>query len=175
MFRSRCRTLGWRSGGHSSPFSSPSPAHPATTPVTYLGAMFGSDSISYCLAAQIPTLSCYNWSWYSSRSTVCVFLANVVDPWHFPMAPAPRIPTTDLRIQIRIQTCCFRQWPSRCQLKIFVCLLVFEGIFTSFFKDKSHRSHKTVEIKVFLTILLDDAGILNVQKQKDLDPQHWFW
>jgi hypothetical protein len=29
------------------------------------------------------------------------------------------------------------------------CLLLFKGIFTSFFKDKSH---KTVDIKVFLTI-----------------------
>jgi hypothetical protein len=38
-------------------------------------------------------------------------------------------------------------------LKKFFCLLLFEGTFTSFFKDKkSKRSHKTVEIKVFLTI-----------------------
>jgi hypothetical protein len=30
---------------------------------------------------------------------------------------------------------------------------LFEGTFTSFFKDKkSNRSHKTVEIKVFLTV-----------------------
>jgi hypothetical protein len=39
-------------------------------------------------------------------------------------------------------------------LKLF-CLLLFEGIFTSFFKDKkSKRCHKTVGvgIKVFLTI-----------------------
>jgi hypothetical protein len=28
----------------------------------------------------------------------------------------------------------------------------FEGTFTSFFKNKSKRSHKTVEIKVFLNI-----------------------
>jgi hypothetical protein len=36
---------------------------------------------------------------------------------------------------------------------IFFCLLLFEGTFTSFFKDKkSNRSHKTVGIKVFLTI-----------------------
>jgi hypothetical protein len=35
--------------------------------------------------------------------------------------------------------------------KIF-CLLLFEGTFTSFFKDKkSKRSHKTVGIKVFLS------------------------
>jgi hypothetical protein len=37
--------------------------------------------------------------------------------------------------------------------KKFFCILLFEGIFTSFFKGKkSKRSHKTVEIKVFLTI-----------------------
>jgi hypothetical protein len=36
--------------------------------------------------------------------------------------------------------------------KIF-CLLFFEGTLTSFFKDeKSKRSHKTVGIKVLLTI-----------------------
>jgi hypothetical protein len=38
--------------------------------------------------------------------------------------------------------------------KKFFCILLFEGTcVTSFFKDKkSKRSHKTVEIKVFLTI-----------------------
>jgi hypothetical protein len=37
--------------------------------------------------------------------------------------------------------------------KKFSCILLFEGTFTSFFKDKkSKRSHKTVEIMVFLTI-----------------------
>jgi hypothetical protein len=41
------------------------------------------------------------------------------------------------------------------------CLLLFEGTFTSFFKDKKFkRSHKTVRIKVFLTILLDDRRII---------------
>jgi hypothetical protein len=35
---------------------------------------------------------------------------------------------------------------------MFFFLLLFEGAFTSFFKDKkSKRSHKTVGIKVFLT------------------------
>jgi hypothetical protein len=35
----------------------------------------------------------------------------------------------------------------------FFCLLLFEGTFTSFFKDKKSKiSHKTVGIKVFLTI-----------------------
>jgi hypothetical protein len=36
-------------------------------------------------------------------------------------------------------------------LKQFFFLLLFEGTFTSFFKDKkAKRSHKTVGIKVFL-------------------------
>jgi hypothetical protein len=36
-------------------------------------------------------------------------------------------------------------------LKKFFCLLLFEGTFTSFFKDKkSKRRNKTVGIKVFL-------------------------
>jgi hypothetical protein len=34
----------------------------------------------------------------------------------------------------------------------FSCILLFEGTFTSFFKDKkSKRSHKRIEMKVFLT------------------------
>jgi hypothetical protein len=38
----------------------------------------------------------------------------------------------------------------------FFCILLFAGTFTSFFKDKkSKRSHKTVEIKVFLTIFAE--------------------
>jgi len=38
-------------------------------------------------------------------------------------------------------------------LKKFFYLLLFEGTFTSFFKDKkSKRSHKALGIKVFLTI-----------------------
>ncbi len=46
----------------------------------------------------------------------------------------------------------FHHWPSRRPQKTNICILLFEGTFTSFFKDKkSKRSHKTVEIKVFLT------------------------
>jgi hypothetical protein len=37
--------------------------------------------------------------------------------------------------------------------KLIFCVLLFEGILTSFFKNKmSKRSQKTVEIKVFLTV-----------------------
>jgi hypothetical protein len=38
-------------------------------------------------------------------------------------------------------------------LYLIFCIFLFEGTFTSFFEgNKSKRSHKTVEIKVFLTI-----------------------
>jgi hypothetical protein len=52
------------------------------------------------------------------------------------------------------------------------------GTFTSFFKDqKSKRTYKTVEIKVFVIFLLDDGQIRmrirEAQKQTDpTDPQH---
>jgi hypothetical protein len=37
--------------------------------------------------------------------------------------------------------------------KKFFCIFLFEGAFTSFFEgNKSKRSHKTAEIKFFLTI-----------------------
>jgi hypothetical protein len=39
-------------------------------------------------------------------------------------------------------------------IKRFSCLLLFEGTFTSFFKEKKlKRSHKTGGIKVFLSII----------------------
>jgi len=34
----------------------------------------------------------------------------------------------------------------------FFCILLFEATFTSFFKEKSQKSHKKVGIKVFLSI-----------------------
>jgi hypothetical protein len=70
--------------------------------------------------------------------------------------------------------------------KVF-CLLLFEGTFTSFFS--SIKSHKEVtkqygrnQIKVFLTILLDDKRIRisdqririrMAQKHTNPDPEHW--
>jgi hypothetical protein len=59
------------------------------------------------------------------------------------MDPDPPIFVIDLQEANKKQIC----------LKKFFCLLLFEGTFTSFFKDKkSKRSNKTVGIKVFLTI-----------------------
>ncbi len=61
--------------------------------------------------------------------------------------------------------CYFHQWPSRRQKKIssdFFCLLLVQGTFTYFSKrkviKKSIRSHKTVEIKIFLLFLLEGFG-----------------
>jgi hypothetical protein len=43
-------------------------------------------------------------------------------------------------------------------LKKFFCSFLFEGTFTSFFKDKkSKRSHKTVGPRFFLLFLLDET------------------
>jgi hypothetical protein len=61
-------------------------------------------------------------------------------------------------------------------LKKFFCILLFEGTFTSFFKDKrSRRSHKTVEILLFL---LNDRRIRIKEDRKHVDPvdphpHHW--
>ncbi len=82
----------------------------------------------------------------------------------------------DILVRVRIRgsipmtngygSCYFHQWPSRSQQKIiffstFSCLLLFEGTFTSFFKDKkSQRSHKIAEINMFFVLfLLDDIRI----------------
>ncbi len=66
--------------------------------------------------------------------------------------PDPRIPVP---LTNGSDSGSLRQWPSRCQQKIFFLppsffLSLFEGTFTSFFTDKMPcRSHKTVEIKGF--------------------------
>ncbi len=53
----------------------------------------------------------------------------------------------------------------------FLSLFLFEGIFTSFFKDKkSTRSHKPVGIKVCLLFLLDDRRTRIQEAQKHTDP-----
>ncbi len=55
------------------------------------------------------------------------------------------------------RSCYFRHWPSRRQQILLI--LLFEGIFTSFFNDKKYkRSHKTVGIKIL-----------------DLDPDPYLW
>jgi hypothetical protein len=71
-------------------------------------------------------------------------IRNIVpDPCHFAMDPDPDpcIRTLDYGSG----SCSFRQW--------LFCLLLTVGTFTLVFKDnKSLRSHKTVEVKVFLNI-----------------------
>jgi hypothetical protein len=104
-----------------------------------------------------------------------------VDPLHFCTDPVPRIRTTYL--QFRIQILLFSSVTFKMPKKIHIfCLLLFEGTFTSFFKDKKSDEKKSqkVEIKVFLTgtFLLDgrstDTDRIQVWKfQKHTDPQHY--
>ena len=56
-------------------------------------------------------------------------------------------------------------------LKKFSCILLFEGTFTSFFKDKkSQRSRKTVGIKVFsYNFCLVIEGYIYKEAQKHTD------
>ncbi len=62
-------------------------------------------------------------------------------------------------------SCYFRHWLSRPQQKPilkenFLCLLLFEGTFTSFFKDKKSKEvTKQYESRFFLLVLLDDRRI----------------
>jgi hypothetical protein len=56
-------------------------------------------------------------------------------------------------------------------------ILLFEGTFTSFFKDKkSKRGHKAVGIKVFLTILLGDRRIrIYTSMEEELTRSNSVW
>ncbi len=75
-------------------------------------------------------------------------LISVADPWHLDVDPDPAILFIDL------------QDANKKLIKIFFfCILLFEGTVTSFFKDKKPKGrHKTVEIKVFLTMCLMIEG-----------------
>ncbi len=77
----------------------------------------------------------------------------------------------DLTVPRTYGSCSFRQWSSRCKQKLIFsnrfCLLLFEGKFTSFFKNKKH-SQKRVEIKVFLTFFLVVNTVPHCYKNPDL-------
>jgi hypothetical protein len=86
----------------------------------------------------------------SSGNAANVVLISVADPWHFGVDPYPDLdPDEDadpaifiIDLQDANKKLIF--------IKKFFSILLFEGTFTSLFKDKkSKRSHKTVEIKVF--------------------------
>jgi hypothetical protein len=52
--------------------------------------------------------------------------------------------------------------------KKFICLLLFERTFASFFEDKkSKRSHETVRIKVFLIILFDNRWMIEGSRTRN--------
>jgi hypothetical protein len=109
--------------------------------------------------------------------------------------------TSDIFIRIRIcesipltnesgsssGSCSFRHWPSRRQQKIcFAIYFLKVHLFTSFFKGKkSLWSHKTVEIKFFMTTFAwwwknpdhdSDQDLYltrEAQKLTDPDSEHW--
>jgi hypothetical protein len=58
-----------------------------------------------------------------------------------------------IRMRILLYSSFTFKTPTKTNKKNFFCLLLFEGTFTTFFKEnKSQRSHKTVGMKVYLTI-----------------------
>jgi hypothetical protein len=71
--------------------------------------------------------------------------------------------TNESRSGSWIRILLYHHWPSRCHKKkfetSFSAYYLIKGTFTSFFKDKSKWSHKTVGIKIFLTIFLADRRI----------------
>ncbi len=88
-----------------------------------------------------PTLSTSN-SGYSLRN--CSIKRSVADPWHVGVDPDP-IFVIELQDANKKLPYFFK----------FFCLLLFEGTFTSFFKDKkskrSHKTLKTVRSKVYFS------------------------
>ncbi len=75
-----------------------------------------------------------------------LLMTSVADPWNFGADSDP-----DLRIHMRSGSCYFRQWPRR-QQKIILLLCFFAYYFSNVHLHhlKSHKSQKTVGIKVFL-------------------------
>ncbi len=99
----------------------------------------------------------------SGKSLFLSSLPNSVeDLWHFGVDPEPdpRIHASDKWIRMRIRILLFSSLtfkrPTTVKTnfkKSFCWLLLFQGKFKSFFKDKkSKRINKIVEIKVFVTI-----------------------
>ncbi len=109
------------------------------------------------------TFWCGSWSW-SGSADACLWLT---DP----------DPDSDADLDPDIFVIDLRDANKKIFKKKFFCLLLFEGTFTPFFKDKkSKRSHKAVGIKVFLLFLLGDRRIQiqETQKHTDPDPHHSF-
>ncbi len=68
---------------------------------------------------------------------------SVVDPWHVGTDPDPRVRTTDLRIRILLFTSVMFKMPTKKYFLSF--LLIFEGTFTSIFKEKSQDKKKLIK------------------------------
>jgi hypothetical protein len=80
--------------------------------------------------------------------------ATLGDPWHFGADPDPRIRISDWWIRIRILLFSSVTFKMATKTKFIfkaLWLLLYEGTFTSFFKDKkSKRSQKTVGIRFYI-------------------------
>jgi hypothetical protein len=76
--------------------------------------------------------------------------------------PKTRIRTTDLWIWIRLllfSSVTFKMQTKKNFFPNFICLLIFEGTFTSFFQDKNSQVTKQSKTRFFLLFLLDDRRI----------------
>ncbi len=120
------------------------------------------------------------------------------------LSSVPVLRIHDILVRIRIRgtvplikrsgSCFFCHWSSRHQqitsFSQFFCLLLFEGTFTSFFKDKNwQRSHKTVGLGIrvfcnYFCLMIEGSGsvplwriirVQKAQKHADPDPQHWLF
>jgi hypothetical protein len=103
----------------------------------------------------LAQLDCHNVAQVRTRvipaqqQTPCQTLIRIRDILRRDPNPDPWIRTLNYRSEYG--SCSFRQWLSSANKNKFFCLLLTVGAFTSDVKDnKSLRSHKTVEIKVFL-------------------------
>ena len=81
----------------------------------------------------------------------------------------------------------FRHWPSRCQQKTnlkkqFFCIILFEGIFTSFFKGRKSQNSRNQGVSYYFCLMIEGSEIQEAQKHVDPvdpdpdldpDPQHW--
>ncbi len=87
---------------------------------------------------------------------ICLW-ASVPDPWRFDVDPCLWLMDSDPDPTIFVIDL---HDTNKKLILSFFSLLLFECTLTSFFKDKkSKRSHKTVGIKVFLAIFLDNRRI----------------
>jgi hypothetical protein len=76
----------------------------------------------------------------------------------------------------RSESCYFRHWPTNKKLiskKVFLLITFWRYTYIIFKDKKSKRSHKTVGIKVFFLILLDDGRIRSRSRNRIHTSDKW--